>query len=134
MVADEFRESISIIFGRDWPETWVDNNPSLISNNAYGFHWFQGTRIDDSFPSGHMARTVGASAVFWAMYRSTLVRTVAAAICLTMAISLIGMNYHFVSDVIAGSFLGAIVGSYGAMLAGVGGANSASNMPRPPRP
>ncbi len=32
-------------------------------------------------------------------------------------ISLLGMNYHFVGDVIAGSFVGGIVGMYGAHLA-----------------
>jgi membrane-associated phospholipid phosphatase len=34
-----------------------------------------------------------------------------------MLVSLVAMNYHFVSDVIAGSVLGGIVASYAAHLA-----------------
>jgi hypothetical protein len=37
-----------------------------------------------------------------------------------MLLSLIGMNYHFVGDVIAGSFVGGIVGAYAALLGDVG--------------
>jgi hypothetical protein len=38
-----------------------------------------------------------------------------------MLASLVAMNYHFVSDVIAGSVLGVVVGTYAAMLGDVGG-------------
>lgn len=116
MVADEFRESLSVVFGRYWPETWRDNNPSLIANDAYGFHWFQSGSAYGSFPSGHMARTAGAVAVFWVALPQLAIRIVGIIAILAMAISLIGMNYHFVSDVVAGSFLGAIVGVYAAVL------------------
>jgi len=34
-----------------------------------------------------------------------------------MLVSLVAMNYHFVSDVIAGSVLGAIIAAYAAHLA-----------------
>jgi hypothetical protein len=34
-----------------------------------------------------------------------------------MLVSLVAMDYHFVSDVIAGSFLGGIVATYAAHLA-----------------
>ena len=36
-----------------------------------------------------------------------------------MLIELVAMDYHFVSDVIAGSVLGAIVGMYATVLSGV---------------
>ena len=42
IVADQFRETLSYAFGRYWPETWVDGNPSLIRDGAYGFHPFRG--------------------------------------------------------------------------------------------
>src|SRR5690606_11996158 len=42
ILADQFRESLQLLFGRDWPETWINNNPSLIGSNSYGFHFFQG--------------------------------------------------------------------------------------------
>jgi hypothetical protein len=37
-----------------------------------------------------------------------------------MLIALVAMNYHFVSDVIAGGVLGRVVSAYAALLAGVG--------------
>ena len=47
-------------------------------------------------------------------------------VCLPMLVSLVAMNYHFVSDIIAGSALGGIVGAYAASLANllVGGNDS----------
>jgi membrane-associated phospholipid phosphatase len=119
LVSDEFRESLAAVFGRDWPETWRDNNPSLIANDAYGFHWFRTGSDYGSFPSGHMARTVGAAAVLWVAFPQGAVRWCVVAISVAMAVSLLGMNYHFVSDVIAGSFLGAIVGAFAALLCGL---------------
>ena len=44
-------------------------------------------------------------------------RVVCTLVCLPMLVSLVAMNYHFVSDVIAGSTLGGIVGAYAAGLA-----------------
>src|SRR6476659_6068107 len=41
IVADQFRQSLGDLFGRYWPETWHDNNPSYIGTGAYGFHPFQ---------------------------------------------------------------------------------------------
>src|SRR6188508_1449379 len=37
IVADEFRTSLGDLCGRYWPETWLNNNPSLIGNGVYGF-------------------------------------------------------------------------------------------------
>ncbi len=34
ILADQFRESLSYVFGRYWPETWIDNNPSFIQDGA----------------------------------------------------------------------------------------------------
>jgi membrane-associated phospholipid phosphatase len=115
IVADEFRTSLGDLCGRYWPETWFDDNPSLIGNGTYGFHPFE--RGDDigSFPSGHAARILGFASVWWiAMPQSRAVSTL---VCVPMLVSLVAMNYHFVGDVIAGSTLGGIVGAYGASLA-----------------
>ena len=59
IVADEFRTSLGDLCGRYWPETWFDNNPSLIGNGVYGFHPFQAGDDRGSFPSGHAARILG---------------------------------------------------------------------------
>jgi membrane-associated phospholipid phosphatase len=115
IVADDFRISLGDVCGRYWPETWSHDNPSLIGTGTYGFHPFQ--RGDDigSFPSGHAARIFGFAMVWWiAILRS---RFICVILCAPMLVSLVATNYHFVSDVIAGSVLGAIVATYAARLA-----------------
>jgi len=115
IVADEFRTSLGDVCGRYWPETWSDNNPSLIGNGRYGFHPFQ--RGDDigSFPSGHATRILGFATVW--LIATPRGRVIAAVLCAAMLMSLVAMNYHFVSDVIAGSVLGGIVAIYAVHLA-----------------
>ena len=117
VLADQFRESLSYVFGRYWPETWIDNNPSFIQDGAYGFDPFHEGSAYGSFPSGHMARTLGIASVVWIAYpRWRWACGLAAA---AIATGLLGMNYHFVSDVIAGSFVGGMVGTYAAHFAEV---------------
>lgn len=114
IVADQFRQSLGDLFGRYWPETWQNNNPSLIGSGAYGFHPFQFGDDVGSFPSGHAARIVGFGSVFWiAMPR---VRWLCVLLGVPMLLALIGMDYHFVGDVIAGSTLGATVGAWATHL------------------
>jgi membrane-associated phospholipid phosphatase len=115
IVADDFRISLGDVFGRYWPDTWTHDNPSLIGTGTYGFHPFQ--RGDDigSFPSGHACRIL-AFAMVW-MIAIPGSRVTAAVLCAPMLVSLVLMNYHFVSDVIAGSVLGTLVATYAAHLA-----------------
>lgn len=118
IVADDFRISLGDVFGRYWPDTWTHDNPSLIGNGAYGFHPFQ--RGDDigSFPSGHADRIM-AFATVWliAMPHNRTLQLVVIILSTSMLVSLVAMNYHFVSDVIAGGVLGGIVAMYAARLA-----------------
>jgi membrane-associated phospholipid phosphatase len=115
IVADDFRISLGDVCGRYWPETWTRDNPSLIGTGTYGFHPFQ--RGDDigSFPSGHAARILGFAMVWLIAIPGS--RTICAVLCAPMLVSLVATNYHFVSDVIAGSVLGAIVATYAVRLA-----------------
>ena len=115
IVADDFRISLGDVFGRYWPETWTHDNPSLIGTGTYGFHPFQ--RGDDvgSFPSGHACRILGFAGVW--MFAMPATRVIATVLCVPMLASLVAMNYHFVSDVVAGSVLGALVAMYAVHLA-----------------
>jgi membrane-associated phospholipid phosphatase len=117
IVADQFRASLGDVCGRYWPETWHDNNPSLIGTGAYGFHPFEVGDDVGSFPSGHAARIVGFLSVFWlAMPRG---RWLYAIIAVPMLVALVAMDYHFVGDVIAGSVLGGIVGVWAVRLSAI---------------
>jgi membrane-associated phospholipid phosphatase len=115
IVADSFRVSLGDVFGRYWPETWTHDNPSLIGTGTYGFHPFQ--RGDDvgSFPSGHACRILGFAGVWMLAMPAT--RVIAIVLSVAMLVSLVAMNYHFVSDVVAGSTLGALIATYAVYMA-----------------
>jgi len=93
-------------FGRAWIATWVDNNPSLLSNGTYGFHWFHGSAGFASFPSGHSAMIIAITTAIWLIFKNPLLKITFSILSLLVTIGLIGMNYHYVSDVIAGFFVG----------------------------
>jgi membrane-associated phospholipid phosphatase len=95
-------------FGRTWPNTWIDNNPSLIQNGVFGFNVFHGGPGFASFPSGHAAAICSVMIVLWWSYPSW--RPIYVACVAAVAVGLIGANYHFLSDILSGIFVGASVG------------------------
>jgi membrane-associated phospholipid phosphatase len=105
------------VFGRPWPETWIDNNPSLIRDGVYNFHWFHGGRIFGSFPSGHTTAVCAVAAVIWIAWPKA--RWGALLAVGLMVAALVGNDYHFVGDTVAGGFLGWIGGLWIARLLGV---------------
>ena len=108
IVAETIKGGLKFVFGRLWPDTWVQNNPSFIHDGAYGFNFFHGGPGYASFPSGHTTVTCALISVLWILYPYW--RPFYAAIVLAVAVGLIGANYHFLSDVIAGGFLGTSTG------------------------
>ena len=102
------KNMLKLIFGRTWPETWVDNNPSFIGNGVYGFNFMHGGSAYQSFPSGHMAATCTVISVLWIRYPHFRWLYLIVGLCIGSA--LVGANYHFLSDVIAGAFVGASSG------------------------
>jgi membrane-associated phospholipid phosphatase len=108
IVAETIKSGLKFVFGRLWPDTWVQNNPSFIHDGAYGFNFFHGGAGYASFPSGHTTVTCALISVLWMLYPYW--RPFYAAIVLAVAVGLIGANYHFLSDVIAGGFLGTSTG------------------------
>jgi membrane-associated phospholipid phosphatase len=117
MVAVAFEYYLKFLFGRYWPETWVDDNPSLIGDGAYGFHPFHFGAGYGSFPSGHTARAFAFLTVVGVAYPAW--RWACAAGCGAVVVGLVGMNYHFVGDTVGGAWLGAVVGRYAACFFGV---------------
>jgi membrane-associated phospholipid phosphatase len=112
-VAVVVKDQLKFAFGRPWPETWSHNNLSFIHDNAYGFHPFHGGSYA-SFPSGHMAMTCTVMTVLWICYPGF--RPIYAACMAAVAIGLVGANFHFLSDVIAGGFLGISAGWIGVAM------------------
>lgn len=104
VIAVALKEQLKVAFGRTWPETWVANNPSWISNRAFGFHPFHGGAGWTSFPSGHMTQMSAFAAVFWRRVRR--LRWLAPVPLVLVGVGLLGANYHYVGDMVAGTFLG----------------------------
>ncbi len=102
------KDELKPLFGRTWPETWVENNPSFIHDQVYGFHWLHGGAGYESFPSGHMTVTCALISVLWLCYPRY--RPLYALAVLAVAVGLIGADFHFLSDVIAGGFVGTTAG------------------------
>lgn len=103
-VALTIKDALKVSFGRTWPETWIHNNPSLISNGVYGFFPFHGGEGWGSFPSGHMTVVFSIVGVLWAAWPR--LRILLAALPVATAVGLLVADYHFIGDIIAGSALG----------------------------
>ncbi|MEJ2378526.1 MAG: phosphatase PAP2 family protein [Pseudolabrys sp.] len=101
------KNQLKFVFGRTWPDTWIGNNPSFIHDHVYGFNLFHGGGYA-SFPSGHMIATCALIAVLWIRYPQ--LKPLYALTALAVAVDLVGANFHFLSDVIAGAFVGATTG------------------------
>lgn len=78
---------------------------------GHAFHWLHGSP-GSSFPSGHMVLAGAFAGVFMRFYRASI--TPLAALLIVGALLLIVGDWHFISDVIAGTF----VGITGGLLAG----------------
>jgi membrane-associated phospholipid phosphatase len=108
IAANFINNQLKYAFGRTWPETWIQNNPSLIQSGVFGFNPFHGGPGFASFPSGHVAAVCAVITVLWWSYPN--LRPIYAACVAAVAVGLIGANYHFLSDIIAGIFVGISVG------------------------
>jgi membrane-associated phospholipid phosphatase len=105
LVATVLKEELKFLFGRTWPETWIANNPSWIKDGIYRFEPLHGGRGWASFPSGHMTTITAPCTVLW-MLAPRIWRWLWVALILAVAIGLVGSDFHFVGDMIAGTFLG----------------------------
>ena len=99
------KEELKYAFGRTWPETWTNNNPSWIRDGVFGFFPFHGGSGWASFPSGHTTVIAAAMMVLACAYPR--LRLLWALPVLLVAVGLIGADYHFLGDIVAGAYLGA---------------------------
>jgi len=92
---------LKIFFGRVNTRYWLEQP------NLYGFHWFQLHEHCRGFPSGHMLVIVTLLAALWRFYPKS--RPLCLVTATGLGAALVATNYHFVSDVIAGTYLGLLV-------------------------
>ena len=92
---------LKYLFGRMNTQAWLENPVDR------SFHWFHGGGEYSSFPSGHMAVFTTMAVACWLFfpkYRATCLAAIVG-----LGIALIATDYHFLSDVIAGEYLGLVV-------------------------
>lgn len=92
---------LKIVFGRVNTRFWLQH-PAL-----YGFHWFEMREGCEGFPSGHMLVLVTLFSALLRFYPRY--RTICVSASLILGVALIATNYHFLSDVLSGAYLGVAV-------------------------
>jgi len=100
-LASILKSVLKILVGRINTRVWL-GDPELKE-----FHWFQGSGDYSGFPSGHMAVFAVLVIACWQFYPR--LRSGYSLFLALLAIALIATGYHFLSDVIAGAYLGFIV-------------------------
>jgi len=108
LIAGVLTNELKDVFGRTWPETWVNNNPSYFSNGTYGFFPFHGGQGWRAFPSGHTTAIAAAAGAAWCLWPKH--RWLGVPLALAVAIGLLGANYHWLSDILAGAIVGVTAG------------------------
>ena len=114
-------EAAKQVFGRSDPDMWTGMNPGEPHLGIYHFNWIHGIHGYESFPSGTTTAATSILAVLWISVPRF--RILWAALLAFVVASLLVTNSHFVSDVIAGGFLGATIGWMTLQLRRKGGAN-----------
>jgi membrane-associated phospholipid phosphatase len=110
LIAAVLKEELKWVFGRTWPETYIKPipNPSYFGDGTYGFFPFNGGRAYASFPSGHTAVMSAFAGALW--FAAPKLRCLGVALVLAVAIGLLGADYHWLSDIMAGAMLGGVTG------------------------
>lgn len=116
LVALGINREMKWVFGRTWPESWLGDNPSWIRDGVFGFFPFHGGAGWGSFPSGHTTTVTTLATILFLVCPE--LRILWVAMVGVVVAGLIGANYHFLSDVIGGLYLGVAIGlgSAGLML------------------
>jgi membrane-associated phospholipid phosphatase len=110
LAAETIKDELKFTFGRTWPESWGPNIQSFIHDNVYGFHFFQAGKSFESFPSGHAAVVAAIVSVLWILFPK--LRRLCSICVVATDVGLVALNLHFLSDVIAGSFVGVSTGLF----------------------
>jgi membrane-associated phospholipid phosphatase len=110
LAAEATKNQLKYAFGRTWPDSWGPQIMSLIRDDVYEFHFFHSGQSYESFPSGHAAVVAAVMTVLWILFPK--LRAVYATCIGAADVGLVLLNLHFVSDVIAGTFVGVSAGLF----------------------
>jgi membrane-associated phospholipid phosphatase len=97
MAASAAKDELKFVFGRPWPSTWL-------MWGTYGFHPFSNGAFFGSFPSGHTAYVSAPLCVLWVL--APRHRWLWGGVIGLVMVGLVGADYHFVGDVLAGLLTG----------------------------
>ncbi len=97
------KAALKTLFGRIETRAWLEDPASARDL------WFQADIDHAGFPSGHMTVFAALAAACWIFFPKRGV--LASSAFLLLGFALIATNYHFLSDVIAGGYLGFSVAS-----------------------
>ena len=115
LIAWALKEELKWVCGRTWPETWLKPaNPSYFGDGTYGFFPFHGGQAYASFPSGHTTAITALAGSLWVL--CPRLRWLGAGLALCVVVGLLGADYHWLSDCIAGGTLGSTVGAVAAKI------------------
>jgi len=93
------KDELKWLFGRPWPGTWLHDG-------LYAFSPLTDNTLYGAFPSGHTAYIAAPLSVLWVL-RPRL-RVVWGGLVALVMLGLVGANYHFCADVLAGLMTGAL--------------------------
>jgi membrane-associated phospholipid phosphatase len=127
LAADVIKSQLKYAFGRTWPDSWAPGILSFIHDNAYGFHFFHAGGSYQSFPSGHASLVAAVMSVLWFMFPN--LRALCVMCMLAADAGLILLNLHFLSDVIAGTFVGVSTGWFTVVLCSPNFSSGQVNLP-----
>jgi len=114
LAAEPTKSKLKLVFGRTWPDNWRSTNLSLIHDGVYGFHPFHSGPAYESFPSGHATTLAAVTSVVWLLCPK--LRIVCTACTIMASALLVMLNFHFLSDVVAGTFVGISTGLFSVAL------------------
>lgn len=100
VIAIFLKDFLKVIFGRY-------SVKSLLTTGHYGFYFLHGSS-ESAFPSGHAIITFAALISLWLSLPKF--RLIYFVIALIMTFDLLGLNAHFLSDIIAAAILAWIIG------------------------
>jgi membrane-associated phospholipid phosphatase len=102
LVTTVIKDQLKFVFGRTWPY--------LLSQNMYGFNFFHAGRLYESFPSGHAAVAAAVLSIVCILFPTQRILCVIAIVAVD--VGLVALNLHFLSDTVAGSFVGLSIGLF----------------------